>query len=184
MDIEPPKPHPPNIAAACRLQQSLVAGLTMAVLAALAAAYVARLESPPPSEGKTPILTYVAVGHGAVAIVIVMLAPGWVTNSARRRIADHARTSPTHQKLSTQDQHNRLKLQLLPVYTTRIIINAAILEGVAMIAVAAYFIDAHQLALAMALIFAFFVAIQLPTVDRIETWMDTQIQHMQSHTDP
>lgn len=184
MDIKPPDPQPPNIAAACRLQQTLVIGLTAAVLAALAVAYVARQESPPPNQGQSPTLTWVAAIQGLIAIPIAIIAPTRITNSARRRIAQQTKSSPSYAKLSAQHKQNRLLTQLLPAYTTRIIINVAIFEGVAWIAVAAYFLDAHPIALYTAAAFTLAVFTQLPTQNRLQNWLDTQVQQIQSHTDP
>jgi hypothetical protein len=117
------------------------------------------------------ILTYVAVAYSVMALGLSVVVPRLLIAAALRSIARGTRRGqPTLQQgLPARAQDTLVLAQL---HRTKTIVAAALLEGAAMFDAVAYFVEGAPLAAAGALILVVALAIFLPTLPRVEAWID------------
>ena len=68
--------------------------------------------------------------------------------------------------------------RLLPLYTTQLILGAAINEGMAFFAAIAYMLERHPIALGTAIVLLGGLIARFPTADRVNAWLDQQLEQL------
>lgn len=111
------------------------------------------------------VLEYVALGMAALMIGLRAIVPGVVANGQVKRILD---SQPTD-----------LREALAPVYLSRSIIAAALLEGAAFFNLVAYIITGQVSNIGMAGFLALVIAGGMPMQPKFESWVEAvQRDHM------
>jgi hypothetical protein len=100
----------------------------------------------------------------------------------RRTIAREAPPATTARKASEPAQVYPAgdTGRLLPVYTTQLIMGAAINEGMAFFAAIAFMLERHPIALGTAIVLLGGLVARFPTVDRVNAWIDRQLGLLQA----
>jgi len=118
-----------------------------------------------------PIVTYVGFVLAAGLVAAIRFFPNRVVAATRRQLAmipadltrraEHAGISPDVSAL-------------LAAYQTRLIIIAALLEGIAYYFLIAYLLDGLWISLVMAGVCLAVLAAQFPTEDGVQRWLERQ----------
>ncbi|AMV40399.1 hypothetical protein [Planctomyces sp. SH-PL62] len=127
-----------------------------------------------------PILTALAVGFGAVSVVMSLALPRVMVDGALRGIAKGL--SPD----STTDAPPGAKQiypagdveKLLPVYISQLIVASALNEGAAFFAGIAYMMEHHAASILVAGVLLALMLTRFPTADRIQIWLEAQLQNL------
>jgi hypothetical protein len=135
---------------------------------------------PPLDRSRMPLLTYVALAAGAVALVTSFVVPKIFINYARKQVATDkwlpsAAYASAHLDQSKTDQD---AVVLAAIYQTQCIIGGAILEGVAFFAGIAYLIERNYIALGVAGVMLGFLLSRFPIKDRVIVWIEQQQERL------
>ena len=123
-----------------------------------------------------PFLTYFSAGVAVVSLAARMVVSAVMTNLARQRIADGVvRGQACHaaDEATAAFQSSRTG-QLWQAYMTIAIIRAALVEGAALLAAMAYFIDRQPAAAAIAGFLILVLLLQFPTRNGVANWIEDQ----------
>src|SRR5262245_2648868 len=101
-------------------------------------------------EGHIPILSYVAVAFAVASGLMAYLLPGMMTASLRRRLTERLPTETSDVENTEEMWWNH--------YQTRLIISAALLEGVVFLALLAFLLEGRTQVLWIAGIFLLLLA--------------------------
>ncbi len=128
-----------------------------------------------------PVITYLAVAVGFVNLALSFVIPKLNADRARRRIALEGPTPITKGGPSEAKQAYPASdtAKLAQNYQTQLIIGAALLEGGAFFAAIAYMLARNPLALATAIVLLATLAALFPTSDRVNAWLDRQLELLQ-----
>jgi hypothetical protein len=131
---------------------------------------------PLPGGGSLPLMTALAVVLGIIGLVMSFTVPRVFVAGTRRTIAREAPPATTARKASEPAQVYPAgdTGRLLPVYTTQLIMGAAIAEGMAFFAAIAYMLEHHPIALGTAIVLLGGLIARFPTADRVNAWLDRQ----------
>jgi len=181
-----------------RTCQIIVAALVMGVLTFLAIAVflnvapgnpapgqagqgIGGVSLPLPGGGSLPLMTALAVVLGIIGLVMSFTVPRVFVAGVRRTIAREAPPATTARKASEPAQVYPAgdTGRLLPVYTTQLIMGAAINEGMALFAAIAYLLERHPVALSTAIVLLGGLIARFPTADRVNAWLDRQLSQLQ-----
>jgi hypothetical protein len=136
-----------------------------------------------PVAGRPSFATYIAIGFFAIALVVSVIVPRWITSDQLRRIANGT-WKPPAKSPSNADFSSGLA-RMMSVFQTQAIVRMATLEGAGFCALAMYFTEPHWLNLAVALVALALLVVQFPTRGRIEDWLERQLAALQSlHQSP
>jgi hypothetical protein len=134
--------------------QIVVSAMVIGVLGFAGGAILIVLQKPP--QGTT--LSYVAVGFGALTVILHAVVPAFVERAA----------------LANQPVGSGAE-SLLRVYFTRTIVAAALLEGGAFMSLAAVMIEHQRWVLGVAAVLLVLMVMQFPSRTRIEQWVETRM---------
>jgi hypothetical protein len=129
------------------------------------------------AESPLPIITSVAIAFGAVLLPVSFVVPGLVAKQQRRAFASAGMTASASPAPTPSGQSDTATAPLsgLPAaFLSQLIIGAAINEGAAFLALAAYLIEKNPIALAMAIVLIAGVIARFPTAGRVERWIEQQ----------
>jgi len=120
------------------------------------------------------VITYTAIVFACVALVVRTIVPGLIVAQGRRRIIEGTwQGSPTVNARFSEQTGDAGKLAA--VFTTRLIVAAALLEGTAFFAMIAYMLEGSPLALILAAALILGVALHFPTRARLVDWIEEQL---------
>lgn len=158
------KPTPAAITAMI-INFALLAGLiTFAVIVVFA------LAPPEPGDADSqPILTLMALGLGVSAIIGNFILAGRWKRRAVQALASGDLQSAEDSKV------NSLENALVGRYMTGMILSNALLEGTGFIALTAYMVDGHWMALALVAVILTVMAAKFSTPGRVANWV-AQVQ--------
>ena len=120
-----------------------------------------------------PFITYTAIAVAAVLLPLSFLVPGLIAARSRSAIAAGKSAVPPVRGLEPVTPATD-SAQLAMVYQQQLIIGAALKEGLAFFAAAAYFVEKSPIALGLALLVVAGLILQTPTRKRVELWIDQQ----------
>lgn len=138
---------------------ALIMGVLMAAGILMFMRYSQAGEAAP--EVAQPIITYVAAGVGAMTLLMSLAMPGSMDSTFRHRIRANA--------VRGDDP-----VPFVNGYFIRSIVVAAMLEGGAFFNVAAHFIEGRPLSLVVTGLLIVGMAMQLPSIDRVASWIEQQ----------
>jgi hypothetical protein len=158
-----------------RTTQIIIGALTVGLLAFLVIVLVnpkppANVRQGPPKMGvaSVPLFTGIAFVFAAGALTASVVVPKSVVATQRRLIA-----KGTGDGVSSTSAGDTGKLA--QVFSTQLIIGAALNEGAAFFALMAYMFEHNPASLYLAIVLIAGVALRFPTRDRVGQWMDTQL---------
>jgi hypothetical protein len=164
-----PTPLPPTAQQVRTLQivaASLVGGVTMFLLVAI----LLRGSTGPlfdPARPLTDPLTLVGLVVGLSALAAARVVPDLATTAAIG-------------KIPTTDSPESRRGQLVQAFATRTIIGLALIEGAAFLNLIVYFINGTWPNLALAVVLLLALAAGIPTVDRLDSWLERQADSFRS----
>jgi hypothetical protein len=127
-----------------------------------------------------PLLSYLAIAFAVASVPASILVPQLMAASQRRSIAKGAWTPPP-QRSGTAPTLNPTSDagKLASVYITTLIIGAAMNEGAGFFANMAYLLERQQWVLIVAVLLIVGVALRFPTRDRIDRWIEAQLEQLE-----
>ncbi|MBN1342879.1 MAG: hypothetical protein JXQ73_09385 [Phycisphaerae bacterium] len=165
-----------------RVLQIIVAAVLFGVIALLAVILsegLAGMSAEDP-KGTGSLITYLALGYSAAAVVVCLVLPGIIVRAGRRKMLREPAARPAYAEDENTMPHPHQKTddevfgKLLRLFHVKTIISAAILEGMALFLLVAYMIEGKPTALAAAIVLTVGIALQFPTCSRAADWIDAQ----------
>jgi hypothetical protein len=174
-----------SLVAIVRVLQIIVGALIVGPLALLAASlFISPLIAPPagaagagPSDVLGPILNYMAVAFGALAVCMCFVVPPVISAASRKTMVQSGRaTKPGASALpgAKVQPIDEARASLLTAFQTQFIVGAAILEGAAIFAAVAYLLYGHPIALGVAIVIIGVSLARIPTRARTQLWIEQQ----------
>ncbi|HEX2475589.1 MAG TPA: hypothetical protein VHK01_12630 [Lacipirellulaceae bacterium] len=162
---------------AVRPMQIIVAALATGVGIFFAIVFVippiARLAGGPPAE---PLVSYIAAAAGLAGIFAWAVVPRIITAGIRQSIV-HGKPAPPaglSQNLPMTDERLQIR-PLIAMYQNSLIVGGAILEGAAFFNLVAYMLEQQPMNLVVAGVLLLLLLSQIPTVSRLESWIETEL---------
>jgi hypothetical protein len=152
--IDPRSSEPQSVVAQTRVLQIVVGALVMGVTLFGAFVVFTALKKPP--EGMT--LSYIAVGFGALMVVLHVVVPSIVERAAL-----------ANQSVGSGSQ------ALVDVYFIRTIIAAALLDGAAFMSLVAVMQEHRPWVLGVTAVLLVLMIMQIPSRTRIEQWLESKM---------
>lgn len=121
-----------------------------------------------------PLLTYVALAFGVLALVFAFIIPGFVGGSIKQALIDGKRVELPAQFRPPEEVG--IVGNLLFLFQTRLIISCALLEGAAFFNLIAHMIERQQVSLAMVGLLLGAMIVRFPTQARLESWVTDEIR--------
>jgi hypothetical protein len=167
---------------ATRQTQSIIAGLALGLLIQLGIFMFLRnqdnLVPQAPAPPSTKFFGSVALALALVGVAASVFIPPKISVKERRRIAQGLRAPMQGAEAGNNAMAQALiddVVQLSQVYRTQVLVSAAILEGAAMFALLAYFLEGGQWVLILAVVLIGLVLSRFPTQTGVEAWIDGQL---------
>lgn len=120
-----------------------------------------------PADKAMPVLTVAAIAAAAILLPLSVAIPG-ILGDARRRTLALAKPSSADVPA------------LIQIQQTKLILGAALTEGPGFFAVIAFMVERNPIALALALLIVFFLALRFPIHARVVHWLDGQLDRLEN----
>ncbi|MFI5458033.1 MAG: hypothetical protein ACHRXM_21545 [Isosphaerales bacterium] len=124
------------------------------------------------------IITYTAVAFAAVLLPLSFVVPNLVTRQSLRAIAGGLSPFPSPSNPAvpaTGPQMPQTETgKLAALYSSNLIIGAALNEGLTFFAAMAYLIEKNPIALGLSLLLIAVLIARFPTAGRVERWIEQQ----------
>jgi hypothetical protein len=120
-----------------------------------------------------PFLTYTAIAFAAIMLPLSLVVPGTIVAQNRRALAAGKSTVSPPQGIGTETPATETG-RLAMIYQQQLILGAALNEGPAFCAAAAYLIEKSPIALGLAMLLVVGLILRFPTRRRVELWIDQQ----------
>jgi len=185
-----------------RTSQIIVGALVTGVLTFVAVAFMvdvrpdrqtrvpadARANANAPAGGRAattdPFITYTAVIFAAVLLPLSFVLPNVVTARSLRALAGAASSPPSPSDRAvpaTSPQAPQTETgKLAALYSSNLIIGAALNEGLTFFAAAAYLVEKNPIALGIALLLVAVLIARFPTAGRVERWIEQQREKLRA----
>lgn len=122
-------------------------------------------------EGKFP-LVYLAVAFGGVVLGTSMVVPRLMGGALMKRLAMQGDAARAGGAAGSADRVARL----LAVWNATMIVQVGILEGAALFAVVAFFIERSSWSLVVAIVLAAAIATRIPTKSSLRDWLERTLR--------
>ena len=120
-----------------------------------------------PADKAMPVLTVASIAAAAILLPLSVAIPGIVGDAQRRKLA------------STKESSSDVPA-LIQIYQTKLIMAAALTEGPGFFAIIVFMLEGNPIALALALLIVFFLALRFPIHTRVVQWLDGQLDRLQN----
>ncbi len=125
------------------------------------------------------ILSYAAIGAGALAILLSSIAPRLISSSASKSVAP---STPAAQPGKSAGKGKRpgpqtadeLRAKLLPQFQAQLIVRAAVLEGAAFFGAVAYLLTGNPVPACVTVALLVPMLVDFPTRTKVESWLERQ----------
>jgi hypothetical protein len=124
-----------------------------------------------------PILTYAAVGCGALALVLSFILPGVITANARKALVKRLQMpQPGGRpgKGSTLQTIDAQQSELLPIFQGQLILGVAILEGATFFAAVGHLLIGDPILLGVVGVLIAAMIGLFPTMSKLTRWLEQQ----------
>ena len=170
---------------AVRVMQVIIFSLATGCLTFAVIVVVLHLQNDPAAALKgPPIITYVALAALLPILIALFTVRGVLEGQARRSALaiaeDEKSTSGTTSSIEDRLQSSKVKRALLQSCQSRLIVSAALLEGMAFFLLVAYFIEGNPLALGGALALVVGIILQFPTRSSVAGWLERQVSSIRN----
>lgn len=120
------------------------------------------------------VISFVMAAMAVTLLPLRLIVPGVVVSTACQRMAQHqpAQTA-VEQAAAEQDER-----QLLPIYLTKTIIGAAILEAGAFANLVAFLLEGQVYSLGLAILCLLGIVVVFPTQRGVSEWLEAQIRRI------
>ena len=118
-----------------------------------------------------PLLTYLAVGGAALAVIASFIVPVVLAGSMRKTTPDSSVDSKTAGAIEDSNI-----LPLVQMYQTLLIIKCAILEGAAFFCLISHMIERQTITLVTTGVLLLVLLAQFPTRSRVEAWIESDLE--------
>jgi hypothetical protein len=119
------------------------------------------------------LLTWLAVGSAALSLPLSFIVPNLIVKQNRRAIAAGkwplSQTSFNSSAATDSDTG-----KLATVYSTQLILGAALIEGAAFFAGVTYLLTKNPIVLGVAILLVVVMVLRLPTAHRVTLWISKQ----------
>lgn len=177
--MRPTEEHPVLLKGLKSTQIIVLALLAGVLIFSLVLLFVVRPElgeREPVAEDALP-LTWLLIGFGAFEVVMVFVLRGVFLGNARRNIVAGSWTAPGG-RLPYGEAGDAGRL--FHGWLTVTIITAAGMEAAALMALVAYLLEGKPVALVAAGVFGLLLALQMPTRDRLDAWLESELLRRKS----
>jgi branched-subunit amino acid transport protein len=116
-----------------------------------------------------PLLTYLGLAFGAVAVVFAFIIPGFIGGTIKQALVDGKRVDLPPQFKTSQEVG--IAGNLLFLFQTRLIIGYAILEGAAFFNLVAYMLERQDVSLAVVGLLLGAMMAKFPTRGKVAGWL-------------
>ena len=172
-------PQREYVARVAHTLQVIVGAMAVGVLMFVGVVFFLSSQNAQAAAASDPIITYVAIGMAVFVAIAWMIVPGTVVGRMRQSVIERdvanwglVRNIPNVEELGDV-------APLAAIYQTRTIIGAALFEGAAFLATVAYMIEHQRLALFVAGVLFLMILGQIPTVSRLEDWVERELAGIQ-----
>lgn len=168
---------PDSVAVAARRLQLIVGAMVVGQVIFLAVAAFLRGQGGPnvkPASDALPVVTVVAFVATGTVFPLSLIVPGMIADAARRRIAAHPPGPPAGAGAKGGDD----TAELVGVYQARTIAGAALTDGIALFATAAYFLEGKSYGLALAVVLTAATALWFPRRGDAVRWIEGQFERI------
>jgi hypothetical protein len=117
----------------------------------------------------SPLLTYMGLVFGALALVFAFIVPGLIGGSIKQALVDGKRVDLPGQFKASPEVG--IIGNLLFLFQTRLIIGHAILEGAAFFNLVAYMLERQDVSLAIVGLLVGAMLVKFPTRGKVESWL-------------
>lgn len=155
-----------------RGMQIVVAALVMGVVMFAAITVFISRDAKPDEQ---PVVAFMGLAFAAIVLVAREIVSKVTVTSARRKIANGS-WQPRQQTVRPVPKDLTPEEKLLFTYQSRLIVKAALLEGVAFFNLIAFVIHQQWWSFAIAAVFAAINLSTFPTRDGLLSWIDEQIE--------
>jgi hypothetical protein len=155
------------LAGRLRTMQIIAAAILSGAVGFLVIAVFLRQGGAGAGAANTPLITYIILALAVVNIILSLVVPDMSAAAARRKIAQGA-WMPA-QAMPPDDAG-----QLSIVYTTRLLIGLAMLEGATFALLIAYLVEGQAVSLIVAVLLIGAMAWRFPTRARLTAWIEEQ----------
>jgi hypothetical protein len=162
------------------LQIVMLAMATGFVLFLVIILAVPGFDRPLAPEGSARIVTYIAAGYGALALMLAPLVSGTLVSAGRKRIARALAIEPRGENPNSPGgplQGTAAALAHLCVAKT--LLSAALYEGAGLFLAVSYMLGRSPLALIAAAVLLAALLWHLPTTDRVQRWIEEQLRKIE-----
>jgi hypothetical protein len=121
-----------------------------------------------------PIITYAAIGMAVAVIVGWLIVPAVIAAQMKKSVIEKSSGQPDPRAPVANADLGDVP-PLVAIFQTRTIIAAALLEGAAFFACIAYMLERQPIALAAVGVLLLLILSQMPTVGRVESWLETEL---------
>jgi hypothetical protein len=119
------------------------------------------------------LLTYMAVGAALIVVIAWAVVPALIAGQMRQKIADGNAAQLTLNLRNAAEIGDVGPLTV--AYQVRLIVAAALLEGVAFFNLIAYMIERQSLSLIVAGLLLLMILSHIPTVGRLQEWVEREL---------
>lgn len=152
-----------------RVMQIIVGAMAAGLVVFLAIVLVMERIDPPGGPDRAfilglPMMTLLAVIFGFTCPLMSFVIPGLIADGGLKQLANRAPTAEPADDAAAIGQ----------LFQTRLIIASALIEGAAFLALIAYMLEHHPVALGVAVALIAVLLSRIPTLDRVQGWMDEQ----------
>lgn len=155
------------LAARLRTMRIILAALCVGVASLAGVMLWLRVAAPPPPPPPVPLLTFVGLGFAAFMAVGSVVLPLFAQAAWRRRHRQENQATPTGHPPGTE-------AAWWARYQTRLVLQAALLEGATFYQLIAYRIEGLPVSLAVAAGLFLCLLMLFPTRDGVERWVAAQ----------
>jgi hypothetical protein len=164
--------EPPNLSARILTMQIIASAITLGAIIFLTIVLIMRSTGQVVKAPATPLISYIALGFAALAVVAAVAVPRLLMATLVRGVA----------RTSAPERPEEEFFGLCNVYQTGLIQRLAILEGAAFFQILAFLLEGQQACLIVTAILLAGLVLQFPYRSRVETWIEAQRLKIQEQT--
>jgi hypothetical protein len=128
--------------------------------------------------GDLPLVSWIALGFGVLALLLHKLVPTLVVAGGRKAIQSGAWNSADNPQAKELAERLGTPGMLFALFQTKTIVGGAILEGAAFFNLVAYLIERQWMSLAAAITLACFLLMLLPNREGVIRWIEEQLDRI------
>jgi hypothetical protein len=160
-----------------RTMQIIVLALSFGAFAFLIVATVVTPEGQPAGQERKLLLSYIAIPFTVAVLAAWLAVPRMIAGRFRNSMAagKHVETAPIGPDVTDEQRQVH---PFLAVYTTKLIIACALLEGAAFFNIVSYFLERQSWNLLIGLVMLLMILAHFPTASRVSSWVEDELREI------